>query len=319
MRKTFFTTILLAVTALAGCAQSAKPVYHADSNPIFRHKYTCDPAAMVEGNTLWLFTGQDVAGNQTGYHLTDWCAFSTTDMVNWTEHPTPLKSTDFKWNVTNDAWAAHVTERNGKYYYYISTSGAGIGVAVSDRPEGPYKDALGKPLLTKEDCEGADHGWVCIDPAVFIDDDGQAYIFWGNRYCYYAKLKENMIEIEGEITKLEFDERWPFTEAAWVHKANGKYYLTYACTWPEKIAYAMADSIHGPWEFKGLLSECAGNCNTTHPSIVELNGKTYFFTHNGTLPEGTSYSRSVCVEEVVYNPDGTMQKCDVTTDGIWKK
>jgi hypothetical protein len=125
-----------------------------------------------------------------------------------------------------------------------------------------------------------------------------------------------MIEIEGEITKLEFDERWPFTEAAWVHKANGKYYLTYACGWPEKLAYAMSDSINGPWEFKGLLSECAGNCNTTHPSIVELNGKTYMFTHNGTLPEGTSYSRSVTVEEIKYNPDGTMQKCDVTTKGI---
>ena len=189
-------------------------------------------------------------------------------------------------------------------------------MAVSDRPQGPYKDALGKPLLTKDDCEGADHGWVCIDPAVFIDDDGQAYIFWGNRYCYYAKLKRNMIEIDGEITKLEFDERWPFTEAAWVHKANGKYYLTYACGWPEKLAYAMSDSINGPWEFKGLLSECAGNCNTTHPSIVELNGKTYMFTHNGTLPEGTSYSRSVTVEEIKYNPDGTMQKCDVTTKGI---
>ena len=99
-------------------------------------------------------------------------------------------------------------------------------------------------------------------------------------------------------------------------KANGKYYLTYACGWPEKLAYAMSDSINGPWEFKGLLSECAGNCNTTHPSIVELNGKTYMFTHNGTLPEGTSYSRSVTVEEIKYNPDGTMQKCDVTTKGI---
>ena len=88
------------------------------------------------------------------------------------------------------------------------------------------------------------------------------------------------------------------------------------CAQNQKPVYK-ADSIHGPWEFKGLLSECAGNCNTTHPAIVELNGRTYFFTHNGTLPEGTSYSRSVCVEEVIYNPDGTMQKCDVTKDGIW--
>lgn len=316
MIKKTCLTVLAFCLAISMNAQDPLPRYRAHGNPIFTHKYTCDPAAMVKGDTLWLFTGQDVAGNQMGYHLTDWCAFSTTDMQTWTEHPTPLKSTDFSWNVTNDAWAAHVAERNGKYYYYISTSGAGIGVAVSDRPEGPYKDALGKPLLTKDDCEGADHGWVCIDPAVFIDDDGQAYIFWGNRYCYYAKLKENMIEIDGEITKLEFDQRWPFTEAAWVHKANGKYYLTYATGWPEKMAYAMADDINGPWEFKGLVSECASNCNTTHPAIVEHKGRTYMFTHNGTLPQGTSYSRSVTVEEVKYNPDGTMQKCDMTTEGI---
>ena len=316
IKKITVTAVLLGLSLCMSAQEQPLPRYRAHGNPVFTHKYTCDPAAMVQGDTLWLFTGQDVAGNQMGYHLTDWCAFSTTDMVNWTEHPTPLKSTDFSWNVTNDAWAAHVAERNGKYYYYISTSGAGIGVAVSDRPEGPYKDALGKPLLTKADCEGADHGWVRIDPAVFIDDDGQAYIFWGNRYCYYAKLKENMIEIDGEITKLEFDQRWPFTEAAWVHKANGKYYLTYATGWPEKMAYAMADSIHGPWEFKGLVSECASNCNTTHPAIVEHKGKTYMFTHNGTLPQGTSYSRSVTVEEVKYNPDGTMQKCDMTTEGI---
>jgi beta-xylosidase len=178
-----------------------------------------------------------------------------------------------------------------------------VGVAIADKPEGPF---VPEPEPIK--------GINGIDPCVLQASDGNAYIFWGNGRC--AKLKENMIEIDGEITKLEFDQRWPFTEAAWVHKANGKYYLTYACGWPEKLAYAMSDSINGPWEFKGLLSECAGNCNTTHPSIVELNGKTYMFTHNGTLPEGTSYSRSVTVEEIKYNPDGTMQKCDVTTKGI---
>ena len=133
IRKASIAALLLS-SALVSCAQNL-PQYKAEGNPIFSHKFTCDPAAMVEGNTLWLFTGQDVAGNQTGYHLTDWCAFSTKDMETWTEHPTPLKSTDFAWNVTNDAWAAHVTERDGKYYYYISTSGAGIGVAVSDRPQ----------------------------------------------------------------------------------------------------------------------------------------------------------------------------------------
>lgn len=158
--------------------------YHFQSwgNPIIRHKYTADPATMTAGDRLWVYTGHDVAGKQQGYTLRDWCVFSTTDMVNWTEYPTPLKITDFTWDKSGAAYAAHVVERNGKYYFYVSTNGSGIGVAVADRPEGPFKDALGKPLLTNEDCKGATHYWACIDPAVFIDDDGQAYIFWGNRF-----------------------------------------------------------------------------------------------------------------------------------------
>ena len=290
--------------------------FKAEGNPIITHKHTADPAALVVGDSLWLFTGHDFEGNQNGYKLKDWCVFSTPDMVNWTEYPTPLKVADFKWDKTGAAYAAHVVEKNGKYYYFISTNGSGIGVAVADRPEGPYKDAIGKPLLTNKDCFGANHFWVCIDPAVFIDDDGQAWIFWGNQICYYAKLKDNMTEIDGEIKRIDFD-GFKFTEAPWVHKYNGKYYLTYATGWPEKIAYAMADNIEGPYEYKGLLSEIAGNCNTTHPSIVEFKGKWYFFTHNGGLHDGTSYSRSVCVEELKYNADGTIKKINISTESIY--
>ena len=162
--------------------------------------------------------------------------------------------------------------------------------AMADRPEAPYRDAIGRPLLTTEDCFDATHSWVCIDPAVFIDDDGQAWIFWGNKVCYCARLKRDMTEIDGPIKRIDHKE-FDFTEAPWVHKYNGKYYLTFATGWPEKIAYAMSDRPDGPYEYKGIISEIAGNCNTTHPSIVEFRGKWYFFTHNGGLPDGTSYSR----------------------------
>lgn len=125
-----------------------------------------------------------------------------------------------------------------------------------------------------------------------------------------------MTEIDGKIKRIDFD-GFKFTEAPWVHKYNGKYYLTYATGWPEKIAYAMADNIEGPYEYKGILSEIAGNCNTTHPSIVEFKGKWYFFTHNGGLHDGTSYSRSVCVEELKYNADGTIKKVNISTESIY--
>ena len=189
---------------------------------------------------------------------------------------------------------------------------------MADRPEGPYRDAIGHPLLTNEDCSGATHSWVCIDPAVFIDDDGQAWIFWGNRICYCARLKDNMTEIEGPIKRIDFD-GFAFTEAPWVHKHNGRYYLSYATGWPEKIAYAMADRVDGPYEYKGIISEIAGNSNTTHPSIVEFKGKWYFFTHNGGLPDGTSYSRSVCMEPLEYNADGTIRKIHPSTESIFVK
>lgn len=289
-------------------------VYHFKNsgNPLITHKHTADPAPMVVGDTLWLFTGYDEPGNKSGYHMPNWCVFSTTDMINWTEYPVPIYATDFSWNRSKTSYAGHpVQGPDGKYYFFSSTNGQGIGVARADRPEGPYKDILDKPLLTKADCYGSTHGWVCIDPAVFVDDDGQYYLFWGNRYCYYAKLKPSMTEIDGDIKKLDLKD---FTEAPWVHKRDGKYYLTYASQWPEKIAYAMSDNINGPWEYKGIISQVAGNSNTTHPGIVNFKGRDWFFSHIGGL-EGGSGSRSVIVEPLYYNLDGTIKPIPATSAG----
>ena len=244
--------------------------------------------------------------------MPNWCAFSTTDMINWVEHPIPVRADDFKWNDAHVSFAGHpVKGPDGKYYFYSSTNWCGIGVARADRPEGPYIDVLGKPLLTKDDCAGATHSWVCIDPAVFIDSDGQPYIFWGNKNAYYAKLKPNMTEIDGEIHQLDLKD---FTEAPWVHERNGIYYLTYAAQWPEKIAYAVSDNINGPWEYKGIISEVAGNSNTTHPAIVNFKGRDWFFSHIGGLGGGSG-SRSIIIEPLYYNSDGTIMKINPSTAG----
>ncbi|SHL35945.1 Glycosyl hydrolases family 43 [Flavobacterium flevense] len=292
--------------------------FKSEENPIIKHKFTADPAAFVENDTLWLFTGHDFEGGQKSYKLKDWLVFSTTDLKNWIEYPVPLKIEDFKWDKTNDAYAGQAIKRNGKYYWYISTNGSGIGVAVADKPQGPYKDALGKPLLTNADCFASTHSWTCIDPTVFIDDNGQAWLFWGNGVCYYAKLKENMIEIDGAIKKIDFEE-FKFTEAPWVHKKDGKYYLSYASGFPEKIAYAMADNIEGPYVYKGILNEISGNSNTNHQAILEFKGQPYFIYHNGAIQtNGSSYSRSVCIDILEYNPDGTIKPIVMTTEGVTK-
>ena len=286
--------------------------FESTGNPIIRDKHTADPSVLIERDTLWLFAGHDKEGNQSKYVMRDWLLYSTTDMRHWTEHPSPLRIEDFAWAKSRQAYAAHPVKRNGKYYFYVSTNWCGIGVAVADRITGPYRDALGKPLITNEQCFDSSHNWACIDPAVFVDDDGTPYIFWGNRECYYAKLKDSMTEIDGEIQRVCVP---AFTEAAWVHKYNGRYYLTYASGWPEKIAYAVSDKIQGPYQYMGIISEIAGNSNTTHPAIVSFKGKWLFFSHNGGLPDGTSYSRSIIAEPLYYDDAGHILPIPPTADG----
>lgn len=291
-----------------------KHEFESTGNPIIRDKHTADPAVLVEGDTLWLFAGHDAAGNQSGYVMKDWLLYSTTDMKHWTEYPSPLRVDDFKWADSHQAYAGHVARgKDGRYYWYVSTNWCGIGVAVSDKITGPYKDALGKPLLTNKDCFASKHSWACIDPAILIDDDGTPYIIWGNKECYYAKLKDNMTEIDGEIHRIDVPN---FTEAPWMHKYNGKYYLTYASEWPEKIAYAVADHIGGPYTPMGIISEIAGNSNTTHPAIIKFRDRWLFFSHNGGLPDGTSYSRSIIAEPMSYDAEGRIRSIPATTEGV---
>ncbi|MFY7728990.1 MAG: family 43 glycosylhydrolase, partial [Flavobacterium sp.] len=150
----------------------------------------------------------------------------------------------------------------------------------------------------------------------YIDDKGQAYLYWGNTVCHFVKLKKNMTETEGDIKTVDLPH---FTEAPWIHKRNGWYYLSYAYEFPEKIAYAMSRSIEGPWEYKGILNELAGNSNTNHQSIIEFKGQWYFIYHNGAIqPNGGSFRRSVCIDRLYYNPDGTMKRVIMTSEGIQK-
>ena len=290
-----------------------KHEFESTGNPIIRDKHTADPAVLVENDTLWLFAGHDAAGNQSGYVMKDWLLSSTTDMKHWTEYPSPLRIDDFRWADSKQAYAGHVAKgKDGRYYWYVSTNWCGIGVAVADKITGPYRDALGKPLLTNKDCFASKHSWACIDPAILIDDDGTAYIIWGNRECYCAKLKDSMTETDGEIRRIDVPD---FTEAPWMHKHNGKYYLTYASGWPEKIAYAISDNIFGPYTPMGVISEIAGNSNTTHPAIVRFKDQWLFFSHNGGLSDGGSYSRSVIAEPMSYDRDGRINFIPATPQG----
>jgi beta-xylosidase len=302
-----------------GFAQTGDTAFQSNGNPIIRHKYTADPAALVHNGKLYLYTGHDQApAKENRYVMHQWLCFSTEDMKTWTEHPSPLNAKTFNW-AKGDAWASQVIERNGKFYWFVSIShgtihGKAIGVAVADSPTGPFKDAIGKALITNDMTTEAKISWDDIDPSVFIDDDKQAYLFWGNTTLHYVKLKENMIEMDGNFKKIDVPK---FTEAPWVHKRKGWYYLSYAYEFPEKICYAMSRSIQGPWEYKGILNEIAGNSNTNHQAIIEFKGKWYFIYHNGALvPDAGSFHRSVCIDYLYYNKNGSIKRIQMTSEGV---
>jgi len=323
------TSLLLGLGLLATACQKDKPAafvppvvvpvtYH---NPSITNKFVGDPAALVSNGTVYLYGGHDEAAvGQPAYVMNEWLCYSSRDMVSWTEHPVPLRVTDFAW-ARADAWASQVIERNGRYYWYATVDhrtvpGKAIGVAVSDSPTGPFVDARGTALVTNAMTTDVNSFFDDIDPTVFIDDDGQAYLYWGNTGCYYAKLKANMTELDGPIHNVTAD-LVAYTEAPWLHKRGDWYYLSYASEFPEKIAYAMSRSPAGPWQYRGVLNELADNCNTNHQAIIDYKGKSYFIYHNGLgRPDGGSYRRAVNIDYLNYNADGTLQKVIMTSKGV---
>ena len=320
------------MAAFLACLASLTTMHAAAQNPIIGERFTPDPAPYVHGDTLYLFVDHDENETLNGYFtMKDWLLYSTVDMVNWTYHGTPLTGETFAaWAKTdNDCWASQCIERDGKWYWYVTATVKnggypGIGVAVADSPAGPYTDPLKKPLVK---------GWFKIDPSVFIDDDGQAYLFYGNNALWYAKLTNSMTAITGgekEVNTKNEDAFGPFKgynddgspktnfeEASWIYKRDGKYYLEYAAGGvPEHMAYSTADKITGPWKYQGKIMGEAENSFTIHGGSVEFKGHHYMFYHNGKLPGGGGYKRSTCVEEFTRNEDGSIPFINFTTKGV---
>jgi Beta-xylosidase len=307
--------ILLAAVATSSISQA--------QNPIIQTSYTADPAPLVYNDKVYLYTGHDEDGSKW-FTMNAWKLYTTSDMVNWTDHGDVLSFKDFSW-AKGDAWAAHCAEKDGKFYWYVTLTSRynnrpAIGVAVADSPYGPFIDPLGKPL--------AQSGHGDIDPAVFIDDDGQAYLYWGNPNCYYVKLNEDMISYDGEIIKVPMTEEafgkregnperpTLYEEGPWLHKRNGLYYMLWAGgPIPEHIGYSTSESPTGPWKYAGKVMPTEGGSFTNHPGVVDFKGETYFFYHNAGLPGGSGFTRSVCVEKLSFEKDGSISQLKMT-EGI---
>ena len=319
--------ILLALTAVFSGQMFAQ-------NPIISNMFTPDPAPFVYGDKVYLFVDHDEE-NSTYFHMKDWMLYSTDDMVNWTYLGTMITTETFAWAKHGDrAWASQGVERNGKWYWYVccntASGGDALAVAVADDPQGPWTDAIGKPLA---------EGFGFIDPTVFIDDDGKAYLFWGNKGLWYGELNDDMVsfkngyqEVPGYhdpecFGELQMKENWAnggkkelmtqYEEGPWLIKRNGTYILSYpAGGVPEHMAYSTAPTINGPWTYRGKIMDLADNSFTIHGGNITFQGRDFMFYHNGALPGGGGFCRSACVEEFKWNDDGSFPLIPQTKEGI---
>ena len=285
--------------------------------PIIQTKFTADPAPIVRDGIVYLYTTHD-EDDADGFKMFDWLLYTSTDMVNWRDCGAVASLKDFEWarNKENGAWAIQVVERNGKWYMYCPLHGNGIGVLVADSPYGPFKDPIGKPLVWQRE------HWDDIDPTVWVDDDGQAYMYWGNPNLYCVKLNEDMVSYSGGIVK--FPKIRDYQEGPWFYKRGDWYYLAFASTCcPEGIGYAMAKSAMGPWEYKGHIMDHTPKTRGNHPGIIDYKGRSYCF--------GLCYDilrlytdkhherRSVSVQEMEYAPDGTIPELPYFKSGVLRQ
>ncbi|MFB0612927.1 family 43 glycosylhydrolase [Aurantiacibacter poecillastricola] len=329
--KRIFGSLLLAV-GVAGCATGVAPsasesfVYQ--GNPLIRDRHTADPAPLVVGDTLYLYVGHDEARGDQMFNITEWLAYSTRDMENWTYHGPIMRPTDFSW-VSRDAWASQVHEKDGRYWFYTAVEhdeeqgshGKSIGVAVADNPLGPFEDALGRALVQNEDTDGPHH-WDDIDPTVWTEDDGTSWLFWGNANLYYAPLNDDMVSFAAPIQQIELPH---FEEGPWIFKRGATYYLAYASLDEtidpdERISYATAPSIEGPWTPRGEITGSAANSFTIHPGVAQFKGEWYLFYHVGNLTvgdqDGAIGRRAVAVERLRFGEDGLILPVEQTEAGI---
>ena len=298
-------------------------------NPLVTNIYTADPEARVYGDTLYVYTSHDQP-NATYWDMIDWRLLSTTDMVTWKDHGSVVSLKVFPW-ATKWAWAPDSVYTNGKFYLVLPVDRAEIGVAVGDTPDGPFKDAIGKPLIDKKIMPDA--GEEPIDPAVLIDDDGQVYLYFASRTPKVVKVDPSMTKLAGPIHDISLlDAKGQpvpvaksgaqpvlpegYGEAPFMFKRGSKYYFVYSNGWDKTSAqvYAMGDNPMGPFTYAGPVMEHAAGV-TQHGSVIDFHGKWYVFYHNTDLSKGNSFRRSVCCDELTFDKDGKINMVKATKQG----
>lgn len=285
-------------------------------NPLIPTVLAADPSAHVwdDKGTMWLYTSHDQPGTTTHDTMQSYHVFSSTDMINWTDYGCVLSLENVPWAISH-MWAIDACHRHGKYYLIFCAIEAETGIfrtglAVSDLPQGPFHD-IGF-------IKGVDWGQ---DPALFVDDDDTPYLFWGaGGSCRACQLTDDLTEaIPETIVDLTPQLTWVY-EGPFVHKYNGKYYLTYPGLyenkWPEHMYYAIADKPLGPYTFTGeYIPVFEGQSGTNHGSVIEFKGKWYALHHSAWITN-MSEARCLMCDYIEYNDDGTIKPIYPTEKGV---
>ncbi len=295
-------------------------------NPFIRYQFTADPSARVFNNKVYVFPSHDIQApkgkglRKDWFCMEDYHVFSSEDLTKWTDHGMIVSQYDAPWidSTSYSMWAPDCIERNGKYFFYFPANtnevdangrkGFGIGVAVADKPEGPYTPQ-------KDNIQGIKG----IDPNVLIDKDGQAYIYWSQGHIFVAKLKENMLELDSEPMIIPNLPEKGLKEGPWVFERNGIYYLTFPHVENkiERLEYAIGNSPMGPFKMTGvIMDESPAGCWTNHHSIIEYNKQWYLFYHHNDLSPNFDKNRSVRIDSLFFNADCTIQKVQPTLRGV---
>jgi beta-xylosidase len=285
------------------------------TNPLITDQFTADPTARVFEGKMYLYPSHDIPyspgrGRTNWFIMEDYHVFSSENLTDWRDYGVIINQTNVPWlnSYAFNMWAPDCVFKNGKYYFYFPTGGR-IGAAVADKPSGPFKPEE-KPIA----------GVGGIDPCVFIDKDGSAYLFWaGGSRISVAKLKDNMLELDSKPQVITNLPPKGLIEGPFAFERNGIYYLTYphAATNTERLEYSISANPMGPFKQTGvILDESASGCWTVHQSIVEFNGQWYLFYHDKDLSPDFDKNRSVRADYLYFNEDGTIQKVIPTLRGV---